>query len=60
MKHGHGDRAARRSLLDRPDIDLPCHPFMILFDWWDGPRFPAAFPQGKKCRKLDQIWVTKQ
>jgi len=30
MRKGHGDHAARRSLLDLPDIDLPCPFFMIL------------------------------
>jgi hypothetical protein len=32
MSGGHGDPAARRSLLDQPDIDLPCPFFMILLD----------------------------
>jgi hypothetical protein len=32
MSDGHSDPAARRSLLDLPDIDLPCPLFMILPD----------------------------
>jgi hypothetical protein len=39
MRKGHGDLAARRSLLDLPDIDLPCPLFMILPDGWDSVRF---------------------
>jgi len=34
MIDGHGDPAARRSLLDQPDLDLPCPLFMILPDGW--------------------------
>ena len=36
---GHGDPAARWSLLDLPDIDLPCPFSMILPDSWDSVRF---------------------
>jgi len=43
MKYGHGDQAARRSLWDQPDIDLPCPLFMILPDWWESARFQAVF-----------------
>jgi len=43
MKSGHGDPAARRSLLDLPDIDLPCPLFMIPPDWWDSARFLSVY-----------------
>ena len=43
MSDGHGDLAARRSLEDLPDIDLPCPLFMILPDWWESARFQAVF-----------------
>ena len=42
-KYGHGDHAARRSLLDLPDIDLPCPSSMILPDLGYAPRFLSFF-----------------
>jgi hypothetical protein len=39
MIDGHGDPAARQSLLDQPDLDLPCPLFIILPDGWDFARF---------------------
>jgi hypothetical protein len=38
MSNGHGDPAARPSLLDLPDIDLPCPLFMLLADLVYAPR----------------------
>jgi hypothetical protein len=43
VSDGHGDRAARRSHEDLPDIDLPCPLFMILADLDDVPRFLSVF-----------------
>jgi hypothetical protein len=44
MSDGHSDHAARRSLLDLPDIDLLCPSFMILPDGWESPRFLESRP----------------
>ena len=52
--NGHGDPAARRSLLDLPDIDLPCPLFMILPDKWDSARFTNIFlASGFSCSQTE-------
>jgi hypothetical protein len=46
MSKGHGDQAARWSLWDQPDIDLPCPSCMILADSWEFARFPLKKHSG--------------